>query len=49
MAVGKRGGIPNRNERISGTRKPTAAPYCQPQISPQRKTGMCMGSSILPI
>ena len=49
VAVGNRGGIPNSTERISGTMKPTAAPYCQPQISPHRNTGMCMGSSMLPI
>ena len=48
-AVGKRGGIPNSAERSSGVTKPTAAPYCQPQISPHRNTGMCMGSSMLPI
>ena len=47
--MGNRGGIPNKTERIRGTMKPTAAPYCQPQISPQRNTGMCMGSSMLPI
>lgn len=26
-----------------------AEPYCQPQISPHKRTGICIGRSILPI
>ena len=48
-ATGYSGGIPKIRERMTGRTAPTARPYCQPQISPQKNTGMCMGSSILPI
>ena len=36
-------------ERSSGSTKPTTAPYCQPQTRPHKSTGMCIGSSMLPI
>ena len=32
-----------------GATKPTTAPYCQPQTRPHKSTGMCIGSSMLPI
>ena len=32
--------MPNRTLLTSGSRKPTARPYCQPRISPQISTGM---------
>ena len=49
MQTGYIGGIPNRTERSSGATKPTAAPYCQPQTRPHKSTGICIGSSMLPI
>ena len=45
----KSSGIVKIAERISGIMNPTTAPYLPPQISPQRKTGICIGRSILPI
>ena len=47
-AVGNITGIVNMAERITGRIIPTASPYCHPQISPQKKTGRCMGKSIFP-
>ena len=40
--------MPNSTLRTSGSRKPTARPYCQPRIRPQISTGMCIGRSIFP-
>ena len=42
-------GIVKSADLITGRINPTTAPYCQPQINPQRSTGMCIGKSIFPI
>ena len=42
-------GMEKRAKRSSGVIRPTARPYFQPQINPQRRTGMCIGNSLFPI
>ena len=42
-------GMKNSAKRRMGIIKPTAVPYCQPQIKAHRNTGRCMGSNMLPI
>ena len=42
------GGIWVRSVESAGPSRPQTSPYCQPQISPQRSTGMCMGRNIVP-
>ena len=49
MPVGYSTGMPNSSPRSSGITAPTARPYGQPHTMPHSSTGMCIGSSILPI
>lgn len=43
------GGIENRACLKSGKIKPINKPYSLPQIKPHSKTGICIGSNIVPI
>jgi hypothetical protein len=47
-AIGKIGGIPVSMEDRSGTINPQIAPYCHPNINPQRSTGICIGKKAGP-
>lgn len=42
-------GIPNNRALNGAAIIPTASPYGQPHKNPQRRTGRCIGESILPI
>jgi len=47
--MGNNGGIPKSSDRIIGKLIPTPKPYFQPHRNPLSKTGICIGSIIIPI
>jgi hypothetical protein len=49
MAVGNMGGIVKSRLLKSGVINPTSKPEGHPHTKPHRRTGRCMGKSILPI
>ena len=48
-ADGKKGGMVNIAERISGRMNAIGVANSQPQMSAHKNTGMCIGRSMLPI